>query len=125
MNLYVGSMEEWRDIEDYEGQYMISNEGRVKNLKTGHIRKGKCNKKGYEQVMLGSEGLYWNYLVHRLVAKAFIPNPENKPTVDHIKSKEIRNNCIDNLRWATYKEQIANRILKNRNQGGVNLELGS
>ena len=105
-------MEEWKDIEGYEGHYSISNQGRIKNLHVNRIRKGKCNKKGYEQVCLCKDGVYHNYLVHRLIASAFIANPENKPTVDHINSKEIRNNCIDNLRWSTMKEQAQNRIYK-------------
>ena len=106
-------MESWRDIEGYEGHYRISSLGRIENLVTGRIRKGNCNTSGYEQVvLLGSDGKYSNYLVHRLVAKAFIPNPENKLTVDHINSKEKRNNSVENLRWFTSKEQAGNRIYK-------------
>jgi hypothetical protein len=106
-------MELWRDIEGYEGHYRVSSEGRIENTVTGRIRKGNCNKSGYEQVaLLGSDGKYSNYLVHRLVAKAFIRNPENKLTVDHINSKEIRNNRVENLRWFTAKEQANNRKYK-------------
>ncbi len=106
-------MEEWKDIEGYEGHYRISSQGRIENTVTRRIRRGNCNKSGYEQVaLLGKDGKYSNYLIHRLVAKAFIENPENKTTVDHIKCKEVRNNSVENLRWFTSKEQASNRLYK-------------
>lgn len=96
-------IEEWKDVKDYEGLYQVSNLGRVKGLKKGKILKQHDNGKGYMQV-----GLYKNnkgkpYYVHRLVAKAFIPNTENKPEVNH-KDKDRANNCVDNLEWVTSKE---------------------
>lgn len=78
-------------------------------VRGGHGKKfvwtnGRKNNNGYSQV--GIRGKL--YLVHRLVAEAFIPNPEQKPTVDHI-NREPSDNRICNLRWATYKEQVDNR----------------
>ena len=81
--------EVWKPIKDYEGLYEISNLGRVKSLNYGGTGKGKILK------------------VHRLVAEAFIPNPGNKPCVDHINT--IKNdNRVENLRWVTYKENSNN-----------------
>lgn len=108
----------WKDIKGYEGLYQISNFGRVKSLKR-MINKRRCEEiikkpslggKGYYRLPLCKNGINKYYFIHRLVADAFIPNPENKPTVDHIDRNKI-NNYVNNLRWATYKEQIDNRFL--------------
>lgn len=108
----------WKDIKNYEGLYQVSNMGRVKSLKR-MMNKRKCEEiiktpslggRGYKRVSLCNNGIIKYYSIHRLVAEAFIPNEENKPTVDHI-DRNISNNCVSNLRWATYKEQNANRLL--------------
>lgn len=103
-------METWKDIEGYEGLYQVSNEGRVRNTKTNKIKKTFKNGE-YDSVHLWdkktSKGN--NRLVHTLVAKAFIPNPQNKPWVDHI--IPISNggtNIVSNLRWCTPKENNNN-----------------
>lgn len=109
-------MEIWKDIKGYEGLYKISSLGRVKSL-ARMMKNRKCEEiikvpaltnKGYYRLPLCKYGETKYFYIHRLVAEAFIPNPENKPTVDHINRNKI-DNCLDNLRWATYKEQIANR----------------
>lgn len=97
-------MEIWKEIEDYPG-YEISNQGRVKSK--GLIRSLSSNKLGYKLIVLSKNGARKAFCVHRLVAKAFIPNPENKPTVDH-KDRNKANNWVENLRWATRLEQSAN-----------------
>lgn len=113
--------EAWKDIEGYEGLYQVSNFGRVKSLdrvvecKNGSRRlyKGKqlasredgC---GYLLVNLWKDGTQKSVNIHKLVAEAFIPNPENKPTVDHI-NRDRKDNCAENLRWATWLEQADNR----------------
>ena len=110
-------MEKWKDIPGYEGSYEVSNKGRVRSKKgktTYTKRHGKRvwksrvlkekNKTAREQrVDLWKEGEPKTFLVHRLVAMAFIPNPENKPCINH-KDGDPRNNKIGNLEWCTYKE---------------------
>lgn len=80
---------------------LVSDDGTVK-LSTGW-RPGIKTRKGYFRVKIHGK----LYFVHRIVAETFIPNPENKPTVDHI-NRDPSNNSAKNLRWATYKEQWRN-----------------
>ena len=110
-------MEEWKDIEGYEGYYQISNMGRVKSLERtvwngrGYqkvpekILKGMDNGKGYLRVELCKEGKVKTCRIHRLVAMAFIPNPNNLPEVNH-KDKIRTNNKVENLEWCTTKYNI-------------------
>lgn len=82
----------------------IRKNGRIDNRK-GKILKPGIDKYGYEKVILtNGRKIRKTYTVHRLVALAFIPNPDNKPTVNHIDGNK-RNNNVDNLEWATWKEQ--------------------
>lgn len=104
------SMEEiWKDIVGYEGLYQVSNLGRVKRLvsvkcKTERfIAITKDKKFGYCRVMLCKNNKTKRFLIHRLLAEHFIPNPENKPCIDHING-DRSDNRIENLRWCTYKE---------------------
>lgn len=84
--------------------YSINEDGEVRNDITGRIKKPSTNKKnGYLIIDLYKDNKSKKVPVHRLVAEAFIPNPENKATVDHIDG-DRKNNSIDNLRWATYSE---------------------
>ena len=98
--------EEWRDIEGYEGLYQVSNLGRVKSLKyRGHkgcigILTPRLDGKEYKTVALYKEGKVRNTKIHRLVAQAFIPNPNNYPQVNH-KDEDKTNNNVDNLEWCT------------------------
>lgn len=85
--------------------YSINEKGEVRNDVTGHIKKLTENKaNGYLVCDLYANNRSQKVPVHRLVAEAFIPNPHNKPTVDH-KDGNRKNNAISNLRWATYSEQ--------------------
>lgn len=99
--------EEWRDIEGYVGIYKVSSRGRILSLHTkkGFIRSQSINKNGYCEVSLSKNGNKTHYRVHRLVAAAFIENPENKPHVNHIDSNRA-NNAIENLEWVTPAENV-------------------
>lgn len=106
--------EEWRPVEGYEGLYEVSNLGRVKSLEridSGGVRRGghfmsfTSDKGGYLRCKLTKNGNYKLMLVHRLVAKAFIPNPNNYPCINH-KDEDPTNNCVENLEWCTYSYNI-------------------
>lgn len=101
-------MEFWKDLEGYDFKYQISNEGRVRNVDyrgTGKVRyfNPNYNSKGYPRVGLVKGGKQKHYSIHRLVAKSFVPNPNNKPHVNHL-DEDKRNNRADNLDWVTNKE---------------------
>lgn len=95
----------WKDIKGYEGIYQVSNLGRVKRVTTDRVLKGCKNTKGYLKVDLYKNGSQSNKRIHRLVAQAFIPNPDNTSQVNHIDENKT-NNAISNLEWVTSKENI-------------------
>lgn len=97
-------MEEiWRDIEGYEGLYQVSDLGRVKRGTSGRILKGYKITGDYLGVKLCKNNIKSTQKIHRLVAQAFIPNPENKPQVNHI-DEDKTNNVVSNLEWMTATE---------------------
>ena len=101
-------MEIWEDIEGYEGIYQVSSLGRIKRLyKNGkeRILKLRSDRDGYLNVGLCKEGRVKSRGVHRLVAQAFIPNPDNKSQVNH-RDENKSNNKVENLEWVTGKENI-------------------
>ncbi len=107
-------MEIWKDIEGYEGKYQISNFGNVKSLETWtgdkYIKREKILKNvvygnGYYYVCLSKKGEVKKHKVNRLVAQAFIPNPENKPFTNHIDGDKLNNN-VNNLEWCTQSENM-------------------
>lgn len=123
-------MQEWRDVVGFEDDYEISSTGTVRskdrvrkyynssrgkfytmNLR-GRVRTPSITFDGYEEVHL-MKGKDINYYarVHRLVAEAFIPNPENKPFINH-RDGNKRNNCVDNLEWCTAQENTRHAMLE-------------
>lgn len=113
--VYSMPNEEWRDIAGYEGLYQVSNLGRIKSLKA-HNKWGiereallspSIEKKGYKRFYLNKNGKGKTVKLHRIVAFAFIPNPNDKPCVDHIDGNPSNNNA-SNLRWVTYWENKHN-----------------
>ncbi len=94
----------WKILKENEN-YSINEKGEIKNNITRKILSPSINKdSGYYQIDLWKNNKSRKYTLHRLVASNFIPNLENKPTVDHIDGNRL-NNDISNLRWATYSEQ--------------------
>ena len=95
-----------KDIKGYEGLYAITDEGQVYSYqKKRFLTPAKCGR-GYLKVMLcrGKED-HKNLMIHRLVAEAFIPNPDEKLTVNHIDGNKL-NNVVSNLEWNTYSENL-------------------
>jgi hypothetical protein len=108
---------EFKVIEDYE-DYSINTDGVIMNNWNGNTINTSVGSMGYQVVSLTSPFNVRKLLyVHRLLAKAFIPNPENKPCVDHINNDRTNNN-INNLRWCSVKENIRNSRLSRRNTSG-------
>lgn len=104
----------WKDIKGFEGLYKISNKGRVYSFQTCKYLKPGVNKKTmYKAVVLFYNGKSITKKIHRLIAENFIPNPENKPFVDHIDG-DRHNNSIDNLKWVTPYENSNNPITKSK-----------
>lgn len=101
----------WRDVVGYEGLYRVSNMGRVKSLFNGDVkirRAPLCNP-GYFSVVLYKDNEVTHIRIHVLVAKAFLPNPENKRYVNH-RDGNKRNNRVDNLEWVTPLENAHHAI---------------
>ena len=127
--------EVWKDIQGYEGLYQISSLGNVKSLnynRTGKecILKYGINTNGYLIVVLSKNGKGKTFAIHRLVAQAFIENPENLPCVNH-KDENKTNNCVNNLEWCSYEynnnygtgleRMLKTKKLRNCKTGGISV----
>lgn len=97
--------EEWKDIEGYEGLYQVSNTGKIKSLRNNIILKPMISNNGYYWVDLRVGGSRKHARINRLVAKAFVSNPNNYPEVNHLDENTI-NNQATNLEWCTRKYNV-------------------
>lgn len=103
-------MERWKVVEGTCGALEVSDLGRVKsNLRDGRILKTNPDSKGYHRLRMTINRKKYAFKVHRLVAMAFIPNPENKPQVNHIDGNKD-NNAASNLEWVTSKENAQHAL---------------
>ena len=94
----------WKDIKEYEGLYEVSNSGRVKSIRFGkeRILKLGTDRYGYLYVILAKNNKQKTFRIHRLVAEAFIPNPDNLPMINH-RDENKSNNNVENLEWCDNK----------------------
>lgn len=109
-------MEEWRDVVGYEDYFQVSNKGEIFSKRSKKILKLHLRKNGYVTFctrLSGRNSKALTFKVHRLVAMAFIDNPNNKPIINH-KDSIRSNNCVENLEWVTYKENVEHCILAGR-----------
>jgi len=109
--------EEFKVIKGFEN-YSISNLGNVANMKTAKIKKPRINTSGYYIIDIRNNGKTATKYIHRLVAQEFIPNPTNKPCVDHIDNNPLNNNA-NNLRWCSNSENQMNRAISSNNTSGI------
>lgn len=118
--------EVFKAIKGYEGLYQVSNTGKVKSLVNNIILKTvkrKAAQTQYEYLTLVKDKVKTTKIVHRLVASAFIPNPENKPCVNHLDNNGLNNNAT-NLEWCTYSENLIHaqkqgRLYEAQAKGGI------
>lgn len=108
--------EEFKQIINFPN-YMISNQGRIKNLKSNKFLKISLTKNGYYFVNLKADNNFVPITIHRLLGLYFIPNPENKRCIDHIDRKKINNSLI-NLRWVSHQENNLNKSIQKKNKSG-------
>jgi len=104
------------EIKDYE-DYLIYNDGLVFSKKRNIFMKTNLTRDGYEIVQISNKNGVMAKTIHRLVAIHYLPNPQNKPTVDHI-NRIKTDNRVENLRWATHSENNLNKGLIKTNTSG-------
>lgn len=131
-------MEQWKSVKDYEGYYEVSTDGRVRSMNrvtptglrhnTTMVKKGKILKlalkrNGYLAFTATIESKAQTKSVHRVLAEAFIPNPENKPETNHINAIRT-DNRVENLEWVTHKENMehASKIGNKDNLAGKQIQ---
>jgi len=117
MSSIINNEEIYKEIKDFPN-YHISNFGNVKNIKTGRILKQRLRHDGYKDITLCVNNKKYNKSVHRLVIETFLDNVDNKLCCDHIDNNKENNN-INNLRWATSKENNQNSKISKNNTSSV------
>lgn len=97
----------WKDIEGYEGFYQVSNFGNIRSKYSGKWKLMKATKTNHSRMIVGlhKNGKVKLFLIHRLVAQSFIPNPNRLPEINH-KDENPLNNCVENLEWCTPKYNV-------------------
>lgn len=95
----------WKDVVGYEGIYKVSNKGELYSIKRKRKLNPSISKNGYRQAKLYKNGKYKTRSVHRIVATAFLENPENYPVVNHVDEDKLKNN-VENLQWCTQKHNV-------------------
>ena len=110
----MSNIKVWKDITGFEGLYQVNDLGLVKSLayqgtQRDLILKLTMRKDGYQHVILSKNTNKKSFLVHRLTAIAFIPNPQNKPEINH-KDFNKSNNCLNNLEWVSAKENMSHAV---------------
>lgn len=103
-------MEIWKTVEGTDGKLEVSSMGRVKsNMRDGRILKTQIDKKGYHRLSVTINGVKHSYKLHRMVASAFLPNPDMLPQVNHIDGNKD-NNAVDNLEWISGADNAKHAI---------------
>ena len=102
-------MEEWKEIEGFEGRYAVNKKGEVLSLLRGRIMKTNSSQRYERTCLRDSNNKKRMVSIHRAVAIAFIPNPLNKPAVNHKNGNRLDNN-VDNLEWVTYRENSQHAV---------------
>lgn len=105
-------METWAHIKGFLWRYQVSDKGRVRNYQTQRLLKLERHYRGYLRVQLGRGP---HYFVHRLVAEAFLENPDNLPIVNH-KDRNKCNNSLENLEWLSLKDNSQHWMADDRNK---------
>lgn len=93
--------EVWKDVKGWEDRYMVSNTGKIYSKLSNKVKRTAYTNDGHEAIMLNRNGKQFGTFVHRLVAQAFIPNPNNFPIINH-KDENPSNNNVGNLEWCSY-----------------------
>lgn len=111
-----------KPIKGWEDKYLVYSDGRVYSLLRNKFLSPRLSLDGYERVCLFDDGKRYEYRVHRLVAEAFLENPENAPQVNH-KDFNRQNNCLENLEWCTNYENVQYSIKNHRSGFGTQFQL--
>lgn len=113
-NQQLSSKTEWREVKEYSN-YEVNQLGEIRHKKRQKILKPRDNNGGYQYVNFKINGKNTNFAVHRIVANAFIPNPNGYTEVNH-KDYNKKNNCVDNLEWVSSSQNKQHSYLKQENK---------